>query len=239
MIKSIFFFVIILILSITQFVIAQGEFHSYSKCENSIKFLENHCFNCNNDKQEGKCKVEAFYYLGKVQNRYYYCSTTLAYDSLIDFEKDGKFNHRDIIILEGTSKKKVKPVYSTGGGLAAIDHATAELVSNKFGSFIHIFIASGKGLFDEGEFFIFRNNTWDRLTVPDFDGMFKDAIPKNCNFNYRGGWIDLKNFTYNRTVYKENEPTCCPTGGKLIAYLKLTSDNKIVVTKTKYFPEQN
>lgn len=239
MINSIFFSLFISILIFNQFVIAQGDFYSDSKCENSVKFLEDHCLTCNKDNQEEKCKVEAFYYLGKVQNRYYYSSTTLGYDSELDYKKDGKFNHRFITIFEGTNKEKVKPVYSTGGGFGAVEHVNTELVSTNSYSIIHIGISDGNGGFDNGEFFIFKDNAWHRLNVPDLDWKFEDVIPKNCNFNSRGGWIDLKNLTYNRSVYKENEPACCPTGGKLIANLKLTSDNKLVVIKTKYFPNKN
>jgi hypothetical protein len=239
MIKSILICVFTLILYSPHLLIAQGDFYSGSKCENSVKFLEDNCFTCDNEINARKCKVEEFKYLGEVNNHFYYSSIYLDYHPESGNDLDKEFNVRMIAIFEGTNKERVKPVYSTGGGFGAVEHTYTELVSTKDYSIIHIGISDGNGGFDNGEFFIFKNNAWYRLTVPDLDSEFEDVIPKNCNFNSRGGWIDLKNLTFNRSVYKENEPSCCPTGGKLIAYLKLTSDNKLLVTKKEYFPNLN
>ncbi len=238
MIKVIFI-VFVLSLSISQTLNAQGDFSSDAKCEQSIKFLQDHCFSCNYENNATKCKVEEFKYLGMVGNKYYYSSSTLEYDSDSGMDLDKRYNVRNVTIYEGNSKEKVKPVYSTGGGFGAVEHVYTELVWTQNYTIIHIGISNGNGGFDSGEFFVFREKAWYRLKVPDFNSEFEDVIPKNCSFNSRGGWIDLKDLTFNRSVYKENEPACCPTGGKLIAYLKLSLDNKILVTKTKYFSDRD
>src|SRR5690606_37425791 len=123
MIKSIFFTVIISILFFTQFIIAQGDFYNDSKCENSIKFLEDNCITCNNENIEAKCKVEVFKALGKVNNHYYYSAITLGYDAELEYRNYGEFNIRNVRIFEGINdKEKVKPVYYTGGYIGVFEH---------------------------------------------------------------------------------------------------------------------
>ena len=239
MINIFFTNVVTIIIFTSQLLLSQSAFSSDAKCVQSIDFLQDHCFTCNNEKAETKCKVEEFKYLGKVNNQYYYSSITLEYHSESGMDLNEEYNTRNVTIYEGKNKKEVRPVYYTGGSFDIFEHVFIELVTAKKNNFIHIYVSDGNGGFDSGEFFVFKNNSWYKIKVPDLDSEFEHVIPKNCSFNSNGGWIDLNTLTFNRSVYKENEPSCCPTGGKLIAYLKLTSDNKFFVTKTKYFPNSN
>ncbi len=238
MFKPILIYVFTSFLFSTRLLVAQGDFYSGSKCENSVKLLEDHCFTCNNEKEEAKCKVEEFKYLGEVNNQFYYSSIYLDYHPESGNDLDKEFNVRMIAIFEGSIKEKVKKVYSTGGGFGFCEHAFTELIKTKFGNFIHIYISDGNGHWDSGEYFIFKNDGWYKLDVPEISESLDSIIPKGYSF-CKGGSIDLEKMNYDIRVYKPSDPCAEATGGTARAYLKITSDNKIIVTKTEYFPNLN
>jgi len=239
MFKPVFIYVFTLILFSAELLIAQGDFSSNSKCEVSISFLKDSCITCNKKNIDSKCKVEEFKYLGKVYNRYYYFAVTLEYDSELDYTHDGKFNIRNVIIFEGKkNKEKVKPVYSIGDYIGEFEEIFTELVSTNNGEFIHIYISNGNGHWDFGEYFIFRKGNWYKLDVPEVSKSLHSIIPKTYSF-CKGGTIDLKKMKYDISVYKPSDPCAESTGGTARAYLRITNDNKIVITKTKYFPNLN
>jgi hypothetical protein len=238
MIKAICIYVFITILFATQSLIAQGDFSSYAECEQSIYFLKNNCFVCSKENKNPKCKVEEFKYLGEVDNHFYYSSITLEYDSASGMDLNKEYNTRDVTIFEGSDKENVKPVYFTGGSFGVFEHVFTELISTDVENFIHIDVSDGNGHWDSGEYFIFKKDSWYKLEVPEAADSLISIIPKTYKF-CKGSRVDLKNMTADISVYTPNDACCCPTGGTARAYLRLTDDNRIIITKTKYFPNIN
>ena len=230
----------ILYLSIMLFsnlMLAQGDFNFKSNEYKSASWLEKNCVNCG-EYYNPTCRLEEFKYLGKVGNDLYYYSKILEYDPEAgDLISDDGYNLRKVIIFKGKDKNKLKPVYTTSGTFDVYEHVEPEFVSTKNGKFIHIFISNGNsGDDDDSEYFILKKDHWFKIFIPDFGEAISKVVPKKYKFGCRGGWIDLKQMIYFQQVYKENDACCCPSGGTVKCYIKLTSDNKIGIKKSEYFP---
>jgi hypothetical protein len=218
---------------------AQKEIHLPFNCEKSLEFLENNCYYCENNLDSAICKVDQFNFLGEIHGRYFYAGVYHISNSnsglLANYYAYDKIF---ILIFEGKGKNKnLKPIHilSPSESYSYYNSPSFELVNSKYGIIIHIYLDSGNGHWDEGEYIIFRNGSWHVMEIPDFYNLFISIIPKGAWF-CKGGKIDLEEMTVSFDVYKEDDPCCCPTGGIVIAKLKVSKDNKFVIGKCQYLP---
>lgn len=233
--KKFYYTVLFLILS-THIVISQDFISPDSSCSNTIEYLKHHFYACSKYDSLKKCKVEEFGYLGQVNNRYYYYQIYQVYDTAGIENKDSAFNENDLDIFEGINKTSVKYVYGIGSAIDVFYFDKPDFINTKYGYVLHINMFSGNGGWDSGDYFIFREGEWKRLKVPNFTEPLSKIIPKDDWF-CRGSTIDLGEMIIEYYVYKKNDACCCPTGGKALANLKITKDNKVIITSMKYIPE--
>lgn len=238
MTKEISIYAFVLILFAIPALYAQSDFSSDMECEQSINFLRDNCFTCGDENSTARCKVEEFKYLGKADNKYYYSSIAVEYDSVCGMDADKGYNIRTVTIFEGKTKDRISPVYYNWGSLEVFEHVYTTLDSTENGIFIHIYIYDGNGGWDTGEYFVFRNGNWLKLKIPEIPESLISIIPKTYKF-CRGGVINFNKMTYDLAVYKKYDGCCCPTGGTARAYLTLSEDNKIIITNIGYIPDLN
>ncbi|MFZ0455256.1 MAG: hypothetical protein WCE54_07435 [Ignavibacteriaceae bacterium] len=215
---------------------AQEIISNDSSCSNSIDFLKKNCYTCVKS-DSLKCKVEEFGYIGKTNNRYYYYQISHRFDSNDIKMEDGTNYQEEINIFEGiNSKEDVKSIYKREEEETLYYFYKPDLVDTKYGYILHINATGGNGGWDNGDYLILRNNNWFKLEMPDFMTSFNSIMPDSCYF-CRGSSIDLKKFIIKFAVFRGNDPCCCPTGGQIIAKLKISIDNHIKIISAKYFPK--
>ena len=108
-----------------------------------------------------------FPYLGKVGTKHYFFG---RYIDCVPYDKDDEIiaakdssfhNVHSIIIFESTSDSiHLKPVISRSVFDVVLDISDPELISSPTGTFLHIYIVSGNGGWDEGELYILGSNGW-------------------------------------------------------------------------------
>lgn len=232
-----FCYTVLLLLISTHIAVAQDFISPDSSCANTIEYLKHHCYACSEYDSLKKCKIEEFGHLGRVDSRNYYYQIYQSYDTAVSVNKDSAFNENNLDIFEGINKTSVKYVYGIGYDMGIYFFNKPELVNTKYGYVLHINMLSGNGDWDSGDYFIFREGEWKRLKIPNFIDPLSKIIPEDDWF-CRGSTIDLGKMIIEYYVYKKNDACCCPTGGKALANLKITIDNKIIITSTKYIPEK-
>jgi hypothetical protein len=200
-------------------------------CVQSIQWLMTHVDTCLHDFPDGECMLQEFGRIGQIKNKSYFYGiykTKLAYDDT---------SHG---IYEILSIHVFKTAQDTSVALPDLQEVAADFierieppqfVATKYGTIMHIFMTGGNGGFDFGAYFLLRNDSWQRLGVPDWANVLK-KIPAGYSF-CRGYTVDLSNMKFYASLCNYGDEYCCPTGGSIVAELSISS-NSIWIQSEKY-----
>lgn len=175
------------------------------------------------------CKVEEFGRLGQLGDTVYYYAVYRGTPS-----RDPSNYYRGVRIFEGVGNgDSAALLFEWGGPVYDIYVDKPELVRNRYGIFLHVFMTSGNGSWEMGDYYIYRNGRWVQLQYPDFlsesnwDKVVDRIIPEGY-WLCRGNEIDLAKMLITLPVYKGNDACCCPTGGSVTVYYKLRADSLVI-----------
>lgn len=201
---------------------------TYTISKKSIDYLKRNCYPYRDNLTNFDCIIREFKYLGDDNGKqYYYGLYILGTDN---YPNDSSY----FVIYEGKKgDKNLIPVHFL---FTDFDYSySVEMVNTKYGLIIHIFLLSGNGGWDSGEYIIRRNGKWKKLNIPDWNCVYEWIIPEDTHF-CRGNYIDLKEMTNTFSVYSYDDGCCCPTRGIVTSKLTI-DDNGFRVISSKYYPD--
>jgi hypothetical protein len=100
-------------------------------------------------------------------------------------------------------------------------HEEPRVVVNSVGTFLYLPIsAMGTGSYNLSEYYVWRNERWSRVDFTTLERDVDAAAPHGVHVA-KGVWPDLDKMSVETDLWRESDPNCCPTGGRLRGSVRL------------------
>lgn len=139
--------------------------------------------------------------------------------------KDSHYDKRGITIYYKDSTSQSLSLFSdrVSNEIGMYSYEMPEVIQSKSGQILYIPIrVEGTGNYNESDYYMWDGThaRWDFLDATSWHQDLNKYIPSDTHVG-SGIWPDLSKMTAEIYLYRQNDPNCCPSGGKLVVALSI------------------
>jgi copper chaperone CopZ len=133
-----------------------------------------------------------------------------------------------VLLKRIPNSSNVQPLWGSLSDLSPSESEKPKIIQNNGRSLIQIPIrAEGTGHYQNDGILAWQDGVLHEVNATSYESELASHLPPELSIN-KGIYPDYKTMTVETSLWKKDDPNCCPTGGKITARLGLKNDKVVV-----------